>query len=205
MGFTLGEPHRRSQSTVATEHCRGKSRGAPVRVLLDGFFDYSWRLLSHQEQAILPQLAVFRGSLRLAEAQAVTGASQFVLATLVDKSLFAVAADGRYDLHERLRQYLLDKLCQDLSVYHAANDLHGQAYLTLLQIDPAEFYKQTTLQRLTEDFDNIHAAWHWAVDHAHWSAIRRARRELHIFCLCKIWFPEENEFYERTISHLKQR
>ena len=172
---------------------------------LRAVFDHSWRLLSAEEQAILPQLAVFRGGFRPAQARAVTGASQGLLATLVDKSLLAVATDGRYDLHERLRQYLLEKLRADLSLHQAVNDRHSQVYLTLLQLDPAQLYKQTTLQRLAEDFDNLRAAWHWAGDHDHWSALRRARRGLHLFCLNKGWLLEENEFYERTISRLRHR
>ena len=152
---------------------------------LRAVFDHSWQLLSAEEQAVLPQLAVFRSGFRPAEARAVTGASQVLLATLVDKSLLAVAADGRYDLHERLGQYLLDKLRQDLSLYQAANDRHSLAYLNLLQLDPTEPYRQTTLQRLSEDVDNLRAAWHWAGDHDHWSALRRARRGLHLFCLVR--------------------
>ena len=98
----------------------------------------------------------------------------------------------------------MEKLRQDLTVYQAANDRHSQVYLALLQLDPAELVTQKTLQRLTADFDNIRAAWHWALDHAHWSAIRQARRKLHIFCLPKSWNLEENAFYERTISILEQ-
>jgi predicted ATPase/DNA-binding SARP family transcriptional activator len=170
---------------------------------LRAVFDHSWRLLSPQEQAVLPRLAVFRGGFRPAEAQAVTGASRLVLTGLVDKSLIAVSAEGHYDLHEHLRQYLLEKLREDLADYQAAHDRHSQVYLALLQLDPVELTRQTTLQRLTADFDNIRAAWHWAIDHAHWSAIRRARRGIHFFCLHKSWFLEENAFYERALSQLK--
>jgi predicted ATPase/DNA-binding SARP family transcriptional activator len=172
---------------------------------LRAVFDHSWRLLSPQEQAALPQLAIFRGGFRLAEAQAVTGASRPVLTALVDKSLISVSAEGRYDLHERLRQYLLEKLREELTVYQTANERHSQVYLALLQLERAEFNNQTTLQRLTADFDNIRAAWHWALDHHDWSAIRRSRWGLHFFCLHKGWYLEENEFYERTISRLQEQ
>jgi len=75
---------------------------------LRAVFDHSWRLLSALEQAVLPQLAVFRGGFRRTEAQAIAGASLVTLATLVDKSLLSVSASSRYGLHERLRQYLLE-------------------------------------------------------------------------------------------------
>jgi tetratricopeptide (TPR) repeat protein len=172
---------------------------------LRAVFDHSWRLLSPQEQVVLRQLALFRGGFRLAEAQAVTGATRPVLTGLVDKSLVSVSVGGRYDLHERLRQYLLAKLRGDLAVYQAAHERHSQVYLALLQLDRAEFNNQTTLQRLTTDFDNIRAAWHWAIDHNNWSAIRRSRRGLHFFCLHKGWYLEEDEFYERTLSRLQPR
>lgn len=172
---------------------------------LRAVFDHSWRLLSPREQEALPQLAIFRGGFRLAEAQMVTGAARLVLTGLVDKSLLSVSVEGRYDLHERLRQYLLEKLREELSVYQAANDRHSQVYLALLQLDRAEFNSQSTLQRLTLDIDNIRAAWHWALDHNNWSVIRQSRRGLHFFCLHKGWYLEENEFYERTLSRLQQR
>ena len=78
---------------------------------LRAVFDHSWRLLSPQEQEVLPQLAVFRGNFRLAEAQAVTGASRPVLTGLVDKSLVSVSAEGRYDLHERFCANIYWKSC----------------------------------------------------------------------------------------------
>lgn len=172
---------------------------------LRAVFDHSWRLLSPREQKILHQLALFRGGFRLAGAQAVTEASRPVLTRFVDKSLISVSAEGRYDLHERLRQYLLEKLREDPSLYQAAHDRHSQVYLALLQLDRAEFNNQSTLQRLTADFDNIRTAWHWAIDHNNWSAIRQSRRGLHFFCLHKGWYLEEDEFYERTLSRLQQR
>lgn len=63
---------------------------------LRAVFDRSWILLPREEQAVLPQLAVFRGGFRLAEAQAVTGAARLVLTGFVDKSLVSVSADDRY-------------------------------------------------------------------------------------------------------------
>ncbi|MEZ4862717.1 MAG: hypothetical protein R3C14_15485 [Caldilineaceae bacterium] len=172
---------------------------------LRAVFDHSWRLLSPSEQAVLPQLALIRGSFRLAEAQAMTGAARPLLTGFVDKSLVSVSAEGRYELHERLRQYLLEKLRQDLDLYQAANDRHSQVYLALLQLDHAELIRQKTLQRLTEDFDNIRVAWHWTLEHNNWSAIRRARRGLHHFCVNKSWILEINALYEQAISTLNGR
>ena len=123
---------------------------------LRAVFDHSWRLLSALEQAVLPQLAVFRGGFRRTEAQAIAGASLVTLAALVDKSLLSVSASGRYGLHERLRQYLLEKLRQNVEVYQTTRDRHSQVYLSLLHIDLADLTKKAVLDLITADIDNIH-------------------------------------------------
>jgi predicted ATPase/DNA-binding SARP family transcriptional activator len=73
-------------------------------------FDHSWRLLSTEEQKVLPRLALFRGGFRRQAAAQVAGASLPVLAALVDKSLLQWNPAGRYAIHEMVRQYALEKL-----------------------------------------------------------------------------------------------
>ncbi len=154
---------------------------------------------------MLPQLAVFRGGFRRTEAQAIAGASLFTLAALVDKSLLSVSASGRYGLHERLRQYLLEKLRQNVEVYQTTRDRHSQVYLSLLHIDPADLTKKAVLDLITADIDNIHSAWNWALDHAQWSAIRRSRSGLGWFYFHKGWLLASNDLFAQAVSTLKQR
>ena len=68
-------------------------------------FEQSWKLLTTDEQNVLMRLSVFRGGFDLDAAQEVAGASLVLLAGLADKSLIRVNREGRYDLHELLRQY----------------------------------------------------------------------------------------------------
>jgi DNA-binding SARP family transcriptional activator/predicted ATPase len=75
-------------------------------------FEHSWHLLNGQEQRVFCVLSVFRGGWQPAGAEAVAGASQEILAALVAKSLLRQVGDGRYDMHELLRQYGEQKLIE---------------------------------------------------------------------------------------------
>ena len=172
---------------------------------LRAVFDHSWQLLSPQEQTVLPQLSVFRGGFRYQEAQSVAAASRLTLTTLVDKSLLWVTANGRYDLHERLRQYLLDKLRQDLSLYQSTHERHSQVYLALLHFGPVELGRETNLQRINDDYDNVRAAWQWAMAHAQWSAVRHTQRGMAWFHSYQGRLFEASELFEKAISDLEQR
>ncbi|HEX6387674.1 MAG TPA: tetratricopeptide repeat protein, partial [Anaerolineae bacterium] len=77
---------------------------------LTAVFDHSWRLLSAEEQAVLPKLSVFEGGFRRQAAGRVAGASLPTLAALVDKSLLQWNPSGRYAMHEMVCQYAEGKL-----------------------------------------------------------------------------------------------
>src|SRR5215475_13755185 len=72
---------------------------------MQAVFDQTWRRLSNEEQRVFSTLAIFRGGFRREAAQAVADVSLRGLSELVDKSLLTHAPDGRYHIHELLRQY----------------------------------------------------------------------------------------------------
>ena len=76
-------------------------------------FDHSWRLLTPHERGILRQMSVFRGGCTAEAAEAVAGANLLDLAGLVDKSWLRVEPDGRYGLHELIRQYCAESFEAD--------------------------------------------------------------------------------------------
>ena len=73
-------------------------------------FEHSWRLLPADERTILQALSVFSGGFTRKAAEAVAGASLLSLAALMAKSLAVRTDNGRYDLHEMVRQYAAEKL-----------------------------------------------------------------------------------------------
>lgn len=77
---------------------------------LEAILDYSWRLLSEAEQGVLARLSVFRGSFTLEAAQAVAGAHLGLLLRFINQSLVQRGEDGRYAMHELVRQFAGAKL-----------------------------------------------------------------------------------------------
>ncbi|MET8153260.1 ATP-binding protein [Actinoplanes sp. NPDC049668] len=99
---------------------------------------WSWRLLTDEEERALLRLAVFRGGFDLDAAAAVAGAGLPLLAGLVDQSLVTAGEDGRYDMHELLRQYAAERLAADAGQESRARRRHAEHYAALLPA-PAEF------------------------------------------------------------------
>ena len=72
---------------------------------LRAVFDYAWQRLSKETQIIFGRLSVFRGGFLREVGETVTGASLQVLLDLTDKALVRRTAEGRYEIHELLRQF----------------------------------------------------------------------------------------------------
>ena len=99
---------------LATEMRNVPDRHRSIRSV----FSYSWARLSPAEQDVLQKLSVFRGGFDRVAAKAVAGASLHTLASLVGKSLLTLADDGRYALHELLRQFAAEKLAARAALWN---------------------------------------------------------------------------------------
>ena len=160
----------------------GGSRTAlPRHQTLRALIDWSYDLLSSEEQMVLDRLSVFAGGWTLAAAEAVTSAGGTtdwqvldLLAALVDKSL--VQADDfngftRYRLLETVRQYAAERLAQrpgsELGETRAA---HRDHYLALVETAGPQLRgwdAAVWLDRLEVEFDNIRAALAFSVTDPH--------------------------------------
>ncbi len=96
---------------------------------LRAVFDYSWTLLTAEEQQALMKLSVFKGSFTREAARQVAAASLPLLTALVDKSLVGHAAGQRYELHELIRQYAHEQLVHSGQL-EATRDRHLRYFLT---------------------------------------------------------------------------
>ncbi|QFG22638.1 BTAD domain-containing putative transcriptional regulator [Actinomadura sp. WMMB 499] len=88
----------------------GARRGPERQRTLRATIDWSWGLLDGDERAALRRLAVHAGGCTAEAAAEVSGADLDVLARLVDRSLVARGADGRYRLLESIAAYGLERL-----------------------------------------------------------------------------------------------
>src|SRR5947209_7039307 len=96
-------------------------------------FDQSWTLLSGRQQDALARLSVLRGDFDRAAASAVAGADLRLLSDLVSKSLVRRSDFGRYELHELVRQYSVEKLAAESSdALAGTRERHSRHYLGAL-------------------------------------------------------------------------
>ena len=155
---------------------------------LRSVIDWSWQLLTDDERRLLARLSVFRGGFDLDAAAAVAGAGLPLLSGLVDQSLVTVGEDGRYDMHELLRQYAAERLAADPADEQATRQRHAQHYAALLP-DPAEGTAGDE-GNLDAEVENVRAATDWLIGHAD-----PARLDGHLVRLCALyrrrgWFRE---------------
>ena len=139
-------------------------RHRSVRVAID----YSWQKLDEKEQEIFAKLSVFRGGFTREAAKAVAGANLRQLTRLVNKSLVQRGGEknGRYQLHELLRQYSAEKLAEDGEMETAVRQRHSHFYCTALQKWEADLKsprQQLTLIAMKADYQNALVAWQEAL------------------------------------------
>ncbi|GIK43384.1 MAG: hypothetical protein BroJett011_72170 [Chloroflexota bacterium] len=141
-------------------------RGVPHRQQsLRATFDHSWNLLADEERSVLCRLAIFQGGFGREATAQVAGATLSSLSALVAKSLVRRVKKGRYDLHEVVRQYALAHLGEGAQ-RAAVHDRHCVFFLAMLR-DREKALKSAALREalreLTDEIENVRAAWSWAV------------------------------------------
>ncbi|WP_374689090.1 AAA family ATPase, partial [Promineifilum sp.] len=131
-------------------------------------FACSWQLMPLEEQSVMAGLSVFRESFTREAAEAVAGANLRVLLALVNKSLLQRRPDsGRFTIHELLRQFAAGQRRRD-DPGRQVELAHCHYYVGLVKSelhrlhDLAPTYASV---RFTDDTDNIHRAWTYAIEH----------------------------------------
>jgi predicted ATPase/transcriptional regulator with XRE-family HTH domain len=173
-------------------------------------FDQSWKLLTPEEQRVMRQLSIFRGSFMRRAAKRVVGASLPVLFSLLDKSLVqhSDAHAGRFELHELIRQYAAARLEENIAEKQATRERHSHYYLTLLEEqEPALRSKRQkeTLTKLTADIDNLRMAWDFAISSEAVDLLRRASGPLYYFYELLQSFQEAETAYKRAADMVRTR
>lgn len=164
-------------------------------------FDYSWKMLSENERELLMKLSVFQGGFTRDAALKVTGASIFLLSSLVDKSLLRHSKNpDRYELHELVRTFALTQLqSSSANAEEIAWLQYATHYANWMHSIEWEFKspRQTqTSQIIRAETCNWHCTWHWAVDHNRLDLLRKM-----VFTLT--WYFEVNGYYDEAISAAK--
>ena len=151
---------------------------------LRAIFDSSWQMLAGEEREVLKALSIFRGGFGRVAAGRVAGAGLAGLSALLDKSWLHRRFDGRYEMHELLRQYCGEKLDDEPQDGVAVRDRHSRYYLTWLADLAADLKGRRqveALREIREELRNVEAAWEWAVERRDWDRLGAAAESLWIF------------------------
>jgi predicted ATPase/DNA-binding NarL/FixJ family response regulator len=130
-------------------------------------FEPTWNRLTEDERTVYMKLSVFRGGFMREAAEYVAGASLRTLSSLLDKSLLRVDGNGRYDLHELLRQYAAEKLDELPAQQEQVSDSHCTYYADFIGqwtdittgISHADMGRKEVLASVRQEIENVRAAF----------------------------------------------
>jgi predicted ATPase len=137
----------------------GGARDLPERQrTLRATIEWSYELLSEEEQRLFARLAVFRGGCTLEAAEEVTEADVDTLQSLVDKSLVRHTED-RYWMLETIREYGTERF-EDSGEAEEVRRRHTQHFVALAEkAEPYGEYSRDWLDRLEREHDNLRATF----------------------------------------------
>ncbi len=191
---------------IVTEIKRGldilenPARNVPARHRsMRAVLEHSWSLLTEAERDVLKKLSVFRGGFRREAAEQVTGATLGTLSALVDKSMLRVDADGRYDIHELMRQFGEEHLNLSPDENQQVRDRHCTYYAEFMrerELDLKGRRQIAALREIGADFDNVRVAWTWALKQKKYKPINDMVESLFLFCEQRGRFLEGKELLQ---------
>lgn len=152
---------------------------------LQAAFDHSWRLLSPSERAALAALAVFAGGFTAEAAEHVTACGPSTLATLLGWSLVRRAGDGRFDLHELVRQFAAQRLAADTEDTATVRRRHAEFFASLVEREGRWFRggasQVRALAAVANELSNVRAAWSHACTQRDHKALEKYLPMFHIY------------------------
>ncbi len=178
---------------------------------LRAVFDYSWQLLTADEQQTLAQLAVFQGGFDRQAAVQVANARLPQLSALLDKSFLrrqvgetAVSvANSRYEMLAVVRQFAAEHLTTGEK--SALPQRHGRYFLQQVAEQEAALQGSEQLRALefiNQDIENIRLAWRFAARQADAAPLNQATTALSLYFYMRSWFREGLELFALAAQQL---
>lgn len=176
----------------------------------------SWQMLTDHERDVMETLAIFQGGFDDAAATEVAQTDLITLAALAQKSMIRFKREhadtdsgrGRYNIHELLRQFVNLEAAQRPAAKSAAMQRFSHYYLHWVQRLTAQLFsaeQQIAMARIRTDFDNISAAWNWAVEHREFDSVALALDGLHRFCIIRGRIRESVQLLGYAVEQLQRQ
>ena len=174
--------------------------------------DWSYRLLSPEEQKLFAYLSVFSGDFTLAAVEAMFSRKVTeqplpnLIALLLDKSLLKLAPDleaseVRYTMLVTIQEYAREHL-QEIAEETSIRNAHLAYFLDLAEKADRELRGHNQLEwfsRLNADRDNLRAALDWAIETEQTEMALQMARNLHWFWFVRGDHREGIQLLERVL------
>ena len=151
-------------------------------------FDYSWQQLPDEQQRALARLCAFPASFTPDAALAVAAADEKMLAQLQARSLLRPQAgdeSGRWEMHDLLREYALERLEADEGTAASVQERHADYYLHLLAGHEGDLRggsrQQTALDAVAVELDHVLSARRYAAQNEGEEMLQPATYPLFLF------------------------
>jgi predicted ATPase/DNA-binding SARP family transcriptional activator len=160
----------------------------------------SWNFLEPEERQVFSHLSIFHGGFSLEAAQAIAGASQEVISSLVNKSILNYDVDKRrYSLHELLLQFGSEKLAQNNLKKKTLQDRHSQFFSQIIRKIfpiPDKQDEKAVLYELEREIDNYQEAWRNACKKGRTGEILDLSGGLHFFLTGRALYQQGIKLFE---------
>lgn len=169
-------------------------------------FNQTWDKLGEEERRVFQELSLFKGGFHREAAQEIAGANLEILSTLVDKSM--LRHEGRYHIHELLRQFGEEKLDRSPGGGEAVCDRYIKYYADFLHQRLEAINGSTQRQAASEiddEWKNIRSAWQRAVDDRQADAIHRSATTFFLFCQIQSRFLEGADALRAAAARVVQQ
>ncbi len=133
-------------------------------------FEYSWNLMSPEEQETFLKLTVFQGGFEREAAQSVANASLRTLTGLVNKSFLIRDPNGRYQSHLILRENAADRF-KNHPARKETYAAHANYYARFIEkIAPGLNTSRETivLEAIDTEIENLRNAWQYGIEMKEW-------------------------------------
>jgi predicted ATPase len=170
---------------------------------LRGTVEWSYRLLTGDEQRLFARLAVFAGTFELEAAEAVCSAELDVLQSLVDKSLVRHGEDGRFFMLGTIKELALEKLGDLLDT--SLRRRHDDYFLDVaVELDARERLSGTrdlsseSLDRFERELPNFRGTLFGLLEDGRREGVLRFGAALSRFWLNRAQYRDAVEWLERA-------
>lgn len=151
---------------------------APRHRNMRAAFEPTWHRLTGEERSSFMKLSVFRGGFTREAAEYVAGATRQTLSALVDKSLVYLDTNGRFSIHELLRQYGEEHLNASPQVCEQTLDLHRIYFMGILAMCHKLIVflgqQKEAFGKIEHELENVRRAWRRSIQHGHFEEMTTA-------------------------------